>query len=1060
MNVVGVGLICFLYLLSIVSNGFSVLFQSLHQFPSDGLLLIISFFLREPLNSHFHLRLSLSKSTMASSQVEIASSSPFGCVLRDHNRRDRCSNTRTTFQKNLKDLVRDHLHTCISNSAPPDENSQNISGFKREELLSPNSPRNARVLERWAKAREVVTSIDRQSLEERENTPAPSNSSVEIPNLGGVSSLVQRWRDFTEAASGNNPNSSSSPVCSTGKSYSGVSIPDEIENASFVDLPLAPRSETCDSIDERFDTPTPSMMTEDSFMDWESDLTALSGPPSVQGRDSDVAESEKLRVADVIRKLTSENQMQGSLMSWKNDHDREAPPFGNESLPRLRTVLDHQAEQRGFLPVTSSPRIRGRQAFNDLLMQLERDRHMELDGLVKRRAVSRFSHRGRIQSMLRLRFLRREAAVGSDQLHSKAMPVGARQHSHSRVVGAQQQSHSEPAVGPQHHSSHEGIFRNQQSSCHGVQQHSVRKAAIRPQHHSHSTIPGLQQHSNSTEAGIVAQQDSYSKAVGVQQNSQSEAALRVGQHSHSTPSESSTPRQGSAVVLPREKFDARVEHDAVCLKPLRGVVINNIPDVRNSCSSNQLRKEISTATHLSTFSAQNLVSHATEDVQGEASPSSDVIRQGTSYEVCNLDSQESTESLTSNSWEENVNAEQQMANNRELTATNEGRINDVSHQGGDWEEQEGSNQHLVGTDEDWISEVSRPWSEWDEQEANNQQIIGTNQDWVSDIARPRSDWEGLRQARYQELLDPYLDNGEIRQLLERRSVSTFLSSNLRDTMDQLMISRAERRPHSMGNEQEDVQDLHNRLEQLMLSQIQRQTQTTNGQQEDGEQEKVEDENEDQVEDEQDEEDDEEEENEEEEQEQEERPIRRQYSETGDYVDQVVAGVRSWSHESDHEVSDDFDQVASPSSQPPQSSQASYPDTQLFSSFANRSSIEMECIYDLRGHMEQLHHEMAEIRKSLQSCMNMQAKLQRSIKHEVADAVSRSVRRMGKESLNGGPRKRSCCICYEMQVDSLLYRCGHMCTCFNCAHELQWSSGKCPICRAPIVDVVRAYANDS
>ncbi|GFS44770.1 hypothetical protein Acr_00g0091890 [Actinidia rufa] len=968
---------------------------------------------------------------MASSQVEIASSSPFGCVLRDHNRRDQCSNTRTTFQKNLKDLVRDHLHTCISNSAPPDENSQNISGFKREELLSPNSPRNARVLERWAKAREV------------------------------------RWRDFTEAASGNNPNSSFSPVCSTGKSYSGVSIRDEIENASFVDLPLAPRSETCDSIDERFDTPTPSMMTEDSFMDWESDLTALSGPPSVQGRDSDVTESERLRVADVIRKLTSENQMQGSLMSWKNDHDREAPPLGNESLPRLRT--------------------------------LERNRHMELDGLVKCRAVSRFSHRGRLQSMLRLRFLRREAAVGSDQLHSQAMPVGARQHSHSRVVGAQQQSHSESAVGPQHHSSHEGIFRNQQSLCHGVQQHSVREAAIRPQHHSHSTIPGLQQHSNSTEAGIAAQQDSYSKAVGVQQNSQSEAALRVGQHSHSAPSESSTPRQGSAVVLPREKFDARVEHDAVCLKPPCGVVINNIPDVRNSCSSNQLRKEIITAMHLSTFSAQNLVSHATEDVQGEASPSSDVIRQGTSYEVCNLDSQESTESLTSNSWEENVNAEQQMANNRELTATNEDRINDVSHRGGDWEEQEGRNQHLVGTDEDWISEVSRPWSEWDEQEANNQQIIGTNQDWVSDIARPRSDWEGLRQARYQELLDPYLDNGEIRQLLERRSVSTFLSSKLRDTMDQLMISRAERHPHSMGNEQEDVQDLHNRLEQLMLSQIQRQTQTTNGQQEDGEQEeKVEDENEDQVEDEQDEEEEEEEEDEnEEEQQQEERPIRHQYSETGDYVDQVGAGVRSWSHESDHEVSDDFDQVASPSSQPPQSSQASYPDTQLFSSFANRSSIvsafpllsflfdlflslsefmitsllsgqvislplqqEMECIYDLRGHMEQLHHEMAEIRKSLQSCMNMQAKLQRSIKHEVADAVSRSVRRMGKASLNGGPRKRSCSICYEMQVDSLLYRCGHMCTCFNCAHELQWSSGKCPICRAPIVDVVRAYANDS
>lgn len=34
----------------------------------------------------------------------------------------------------------------------------------------------------------------------------------------------------------------------------------------------------------------------------------------------------------------------------------------------------------------------------------------------------------------------------------------------------------------------------------------------------------------------------------------------------------------------------------------------------------------------------------------------------------------------------------------------------------------------------------------------------------------------------------------------------------------------------------------------------------------------------------------------------------------------------------------------------------------------------------------------------------------------------AARRVMKESLNEGPRKR-CCVCYEMQVDSLLYRYG-------------------------------------
>ncbi|XP_017122704.1 protein neuralized isoform X1 [Drosophila elegans] len=52
----------------------------------------------------------------------------------------------------------------------------------------------------------------------------------------------------------------------------------------------------------------------------------------------------------------------------------------------------------------------------------------------------------------------------------------------------------------------------------------------------------------------------------------------------------------------------------------------------------------------------------------------------------------------------------------------------------------------------------------------------------------------------------------------------------------------------------------------------------------------------------------------------------------------------------------------------------------------------------------------------------------------------------------------CTICYENPIDSVLYMCGHMCMCYDCAIE-QWrgaGGGQCPLCRAVIRDVIRTY----
>jgi len=78
--------------------------------------------------------------------------------------------------------------------------------------------------------------------------------------------------------------------------------------------------------------------------------------------------------------------------------------------------------------------------------------------------------------------------------------------------------------------------------------------------------------------------------------------------------------------------------------------------------------------------------------------------------------------------------------------------------------------------------------------------------------------------------------------------------------------------------------------------------------------------------------------------------------------------------------------------------------------------EMELIYDLRGHMEQLYHEMAELRKTIKGCINMQMELQQTMKQQV-----HSVKKEEKKPRSRTPKKGNCCICYEVKVDTVLYR---------------------------------------
>ncbi len=52
----------------------------------------------------------------------------------------------------------------------------------------------------------------------------------------------------------------------------------------------------------------------------------------------------------------------------------------------------------------------------------------------------------------------------------------------------------------------------------------------------------------------------------------------------------------------------------------------------------------------------------------------------------------------------------------------------------------------------------------------------------------------------------------------------------------------------------------------------------------------------------------------------------------------------------------------------------------------------------------------------------------------------------------------CLICLDASADTVLYRCGHLCLCYACGMQLQTrgACACCPVCRAPIQDIMRVY----
>lgn len=234
-----------------------------------------------------------------------------------------------------------------------------------------NNHKNLRNNSHWDRAYEVAQySGDRQVQHAKvlKNRPESSRSQqqvssskaeciVETDSLGGVSTLLRKWKVLDETINSNH----SSSDTNNSKPRSSLSSPNRTSNAS-------------------------------SSADLESCKSSLSMPlaclTSSQGTNHSKAtdtQKEKTRVVDTVRKLSIKEEELAASQAATNNLD------GQHVM----------GENRCFSPVIGKTRlIRGRQAFNDFLYVMEQDRLCELESLTQRKPVSKFPNRGRIQVIM------------------------------------------------------------------------------------------------------------------------------------------------------------------------------------------------------------------------------------------------------------------------------------------------------------------------------------------------------------------------------------------------------------------------------------------------------------------------------------------------------------------------------------------------------------------------------------------------------------------------------------------------------------------------------------
>ncbi|XP_047970209.1 uncharacterized protein LOC125213608 [Salvia hispanica] len=683
------------------------------------------------------------------------------------------------------------------------------------------------------------------------------------------------------------------------------------------------------------------------FQEW-MNSGAMSPSPNRSGPQG-LGENECERVR-IIREWVQTNSRERNNQASVGDGGTEAGSHIEQVREGLAVAHRETTARR---PIR---RLCGRQTLLDLLQRAQFERKEELQGLLEHRPVSDFTHRNRIQALLRGRFLRNETMAPDIRPSSVAVTE----------LGMLRQRHTVSGL-------REGFLSKLEKSA-----------------------------STSTNSS-----DSW---LSDQIHSELESTLQERDTAVSSPTpdlESVADRNGGPQEFGREVAEAENQ------------VVRDLGNAEDVSSGNEGRGQ-------------------------EMSPYIDVGQQDVPFDIASVGTVEG-QVLDSEVTEEVSTTEGAGVNRHEeeinVTITNEFTLEtDIPHDHfesrsgvsydeefasrtvdleGNADEQFDGPVDSVADIEEWVDtsgeSMARSWQEAshtellretsDNNAAVQDRMQESHDDWPShDLQEAIDSWLGMPSAEVGESvgrLDSFYysddDNAhsiELRELFSRRRVSGLLRSGFRESLNQMLQSHVERQGHASGDwEMENESSSPSLVDQ------------DQGEQPNGD-----------------------------------RAL-------------DVAERNSFAPESSF--------VSAPRPLWDEEMQgASLPHFNLSQHFGT----DWEVVNELRADMAKLQQRLNNMQGMLEQCMDMQIELQRSVRQEVSAALNRSFTTKGTskrtpphdESQLDCVRKGICCLCHDTNIDTLLYRCGHMCTCSKCADKLIQDTRKCPMCRAPVVEAVRAY----